>query len=1100
METKYKYTAQQISKALGNEHELTLEQAEAIENASTTSPELIVAGAGSGKTSLMAVRVPWLVANGIAKPEQILGLTFTRKAAAELAKRVHESLIALRDHGEFWPADLPADFTPPNISTYNSYANSLFRDFALQLGQDADAIQLTEATQYQFAKQLLNSRGARVANDLLDEDFSADDLIEKVVALAQTMNENLVTAEDIRGELEMVHDAIAAMPKKVGDVSGEQYGYISDLLMTLKRTELIARLAADFNEQKLIDGRIDYSDQVVLAYRAVCEITEVKEREQDRYRQVLLDEYQDTSFLQTKLLSGLFFDRAVLAVGDPNQSIYGWRGASASNLAEFSTDFSSKKVEQKKLSKSWRNPKDVLKLANHLAAPLSQPASYLNPEAVQLVSSLKVVTLTAPDNAKDGIIDVAFEQDLNQEAAKVASWFKAKLAQPSPNKDGSQTAALLVRKRANIRSYVEALRDLDLEVEVVGLGGLLEMPEIADIKSALAVLVRPDAGTELIRLLTGARWQIAAKDIAELHKYANFIASSSREAATAVGRSDESAISLVDALDRLTSGSLSETIHFSEEGLKRLRDAADVFSKMRQRIGLPLPELVRAIVGELWIDIELMANPSRKHPMIHVNEFISVVTNFVSSSNVQSISMFLDYLEYASDRDRLEAPRSKPQNKVIQVLTIHGAKGLEWDYVALPSLMENEFPSRPRSMQGWLSEGQLPYGLRGDKRTLPMFDYETPTTQKLLNDSRELFSKTHVREMLMDEERRLIYVAITRPKHELLLSGCYWKPGTKEPMEPSRFLLECLELQDGPLAEFGLLPARVSDDQPLQKADLTEKWPKKPFGEERESKVQASAAMVTEAIANPRDIEENQDKSVVGEMPAAVKGKKKNHDQTKLIKRLLREHEISREQIDVVDFPVRVPASNFKAYLGELEEVAGGYLRPVPSQPYKQSRRGNLFHAWVEKKFAPTGILFDDEEFEIEDEEDFYAIEELQKNFEASRFSALKPLAIEMEVQLTIDQNTFICKMDAVYETEDGVQIVDWKTNTPPTDAKDEYRRSLQLGLYRLAYAEFTGLPIEKVQASFFFVGESVELAPKGILGKAEILDEWRKVLEKLVD
>ncbi len=1073
METKYKYSAAQISKALGNQHELTDEQADAIENASTTSPELIVAGAGSGKTSLMAVRVPWLVANGVARPEEILGLTFTRKAAAELAKRVHESLIALRDHGEFWPADLPADFTPPNVSTYNSYANSLFRDFALQLGQDADAIQLTEATQYQFAKQLINSRGTNVASDLLDEDFSADDLVEKVVSLAQSMNENLVSAEQITAELAQVHETIAALPKKAGDVSGEKNAYIVDLLNTLRRTELIARLAADFNVQKLQEGRIDYSDQVVLAERAVRELEEVAKREKLRYRQVLLDEYQDTSYLQTKLLSGLFFDHAVLAVGDPNQSIYGWRGASASNLAEFSSDFSSKKIEQKKLSKSWRNPKSVLKLANHLAQPLSQPASYLNPEAVDLVTSLEVVTLSAPDHAPDGVIEVAFEQDLKQEAAKVASWFKAKFAQPSPNKDQSQTAALLVRKRANIRLYVEELQRVGLEVEVVGLGGLLEMPEIADIKSALAVLVRPDAGTELIRLLTGARWQIAAKDIAELHKYANFIASSSRESVTAVGRSDESAVSLVDALDRLTTGSIPENINFSEEGLNRMRDAANLFSAMRQRIGLPLPELVRAIVGELWIDIELMANPSRKHPLIHINEFIAVVTSYVSSSNVQSISMFLDYLDYAADRDRLEAPRAKPQNKVIQVLTVHGAKGLEWDYVALPSLMENEFPSKPRSMQGWLAEGQLPFDLRGDRRTLPRFDYETATTQKLLNDSKELFTKTHIREMLMNEERRLIYVAITRPKHELLLSGCYWKPGVKEPMEPSRFLVECLELADGPLADFGQLAERQSDDQPLQKSDLVESWPKKAFGEGREAQVRAAAEAVAKAS------------------PAAP---------NKLIKRLLREKRVAENQIDRVDFPVRIPASNFKAYLGEIDVVAGSYLRPVPIQPYQQSRRGNLFHAWVEKKFAPTGNLLDDEEFELEDEEDFYTIEELQKNFEASRFAALVPQSVEQEIQLTIGENTFICKMDAIYETDDGVQIVDWKTNKPPTDKEDLYRRSLQLALYRLAYSEFSGLPIERVQASFFFVGDGVELTPDVILGREEILSEWKKVLDQLVE
>lgn len=1082
METKFKYSANEISKALGNKHDLTEEQVAAIEGASISSPALVVAGAGSGKTSLMAIRVPWLVANEIAKPEEILGLTFTRKAAAELAKRIFESLVSLRDHGTYWPKDLSADFTPPNVSTYNSYANNLFRDFALQLGYEADTIQLTDATQYQFAKQMLNARGGSVASDLLDQDFSADDLIEKVVALAQSMNENLATSESISAYLTEVHETIAALPKKVGDTSGERNGYINDLLETLKRTELIARLADEFNRHKLAEGRIDYSDQVALAERAVRELPEVAERERGRYKQVLLDEYQDTSFLQTRLLSGLFFDHTVLAVGDPNQSIYGWRGASASNLSEFATDFSSKAIEQFKLSTSWRNPSGVLTLANHLAEPLATPATYLNAAAVKQVSSLEVVTLKASPSAAAGEIEVSFEQDLKQEAKKVADWFDAKFKQPSPNKDGSQTAALLLRKRANIRLYVEELQRAGLEVEVVGLGGLLEMPEVADIKSALAVLVRPDAGTELIRLLTGARWRIAAKDIAGLHKFAKYLVRTNAEFKEVAGRSDESALSLVDALDRLNTGSVPEALTISEDGLERMRDAAKLFANMRQRLGLPLPELVRAIVAELWIDIELMANPSRKHPLIHINEFISVVTSFIASGNTQSISMLLDYLDYAADRERLEAPRAKPQNKVIQVLTIHGAKGLEWDYVALPSLMQNEFPSKPRSMQGWLSEGQLPYELRGDKSTLPRFDYETPETQKLLNDSRELFSKTWVREMLLAEERRLVYVAITRPKHELLLSGCYWKPGVKEAMQPSQFLLECLNLPGGPLANLGELPARDSDEQPLKKSDLVEEWPKQPFGEERGIKVHAAADAVTKAIGEKE-----------GE-PAA------NDETAKLIKHLLREQEVLKGQVDKVDFPVRIPASNFKAYLGELDEVAGGYLRPVPSQPYAQSRRGNLFHAWVEKRFAPSGNLLDDEDFELEDEEDFYTIDELKANFENSRFAKLTPLAVEQEIQLTIDQNTFICKMDAIYETEDGVQIVDWKTNKPPTDSEDLRRRSLQLALYRLAFAEYSKMPIEKVQASFFFVGEGEELTPEAILGKAEILEEWNRVLAQLVE
>jgi DNA helicase-2/ATP-dependent DNA helicase PcrA len=160
---------------------------------------------------------------------------------------------------------------------------------------------------------------------------------------------------------------------------------------------------------------------------------------------------------------------------------------------------------------------------------------------------------------------------------------------------------------------------------------------------------------------------------------------------------------------------------------------------------------------------------------------------------------------------------------------------------------------------------------------------------------------------------------------------------------------------------------------------------------------------------------------------------------------------------------------------------------------------GNLFHAWVEKRFAPSGLLFDDEFDELEDADDFIAIETLQQNYENSRFAKLKPISVEQEIQLTIGGNTFVCKMDAIYADGDGVQIVDWKTNKPPTDEKDLYRRSLQLALYRLAYSEYTGMPIEKVKASFFFVGVSEELTPNALLGRDEILAEWQKVLDQLI-
>ncbi|MFM6977274.1 MAG: ATP-dependent helicase, partial [Micrococcales bacterium] len=961
----YKYTAQEIARAIGKKHTLTAEQVAAVEQASVDSPSLVVAGAGSGKTELMSIRVPWLVANGFALPEQILGLTFTRKAAAELGKRVFDSLIALRDDGRYWPfkdeaGNVIQDFTPPNISTYNSYANSIFRDFALQLGYEADAIQLTEATQFQFAKNLLNRRGTELVPELADFDFNTATLVDKVISLAAAMNDNVIEPGQVEEYLAEAYEHLQTLPKKDGETFTSYNAYHVELMEKFKETSLIARLASEFLAAKLREGRIDYSDQVALAAKAVREIPEVVARERNNYTQILLDEYQDTSFLQTQMLSGLFRDSAVFAVGDPNQSIYGWRGASASNLSEFANDFSSKPVEQFQLSTSWRNPRQVLELANVLASPLSQPASYLSEDQKKIVASLEVVTLKAAEYAGDGVIDMAFEQDMLTEAKTVAKWFAKKLAHPSPNNDGSQTAALLLRKRANIKLFMEALQAEDLEVEVVGLGGLLEMPEIADIKCALSVMVRPDSGTELIRLLAGARWRIGAKDIDGLYRYARWLASSNKELREVEGSADESSVSLVDALDRLASPHADHKISISDEGLERMKDAAKVFRAMRERLGLPLTELVRAVAAELWIDIELMANPSRKHPLIHINEFVAVVSGFLAGNNTPTVSMLLDYLEYAAQRESLEAPRAKPQNKVIQILTVHGAKGLEWDYVAIPNLVENDFPSKPRSFNGWLESGKLPYALRGDAKTLPEFDVLAHYSQNAVNKAQDYFKKEEVREMLGSEERRLIYVAITRPKHELLLTGSYWKPGVKTAAEPSRFLRECLNAAVQINGEVSELTAEVQPIQP----ELDE-WPKQPFADTRKEKVMLGRQSFEQA--DPND-------SVMRDSATST-----------LIERLLLEREVKNEQAKSVDFGVRVSASNFKAYLDELDELAGSVLRPIPQQPYAASRMGNLFHAWVEKRFAPSGVLFDDELDELEDADDFIAIETLQQNFEQSR-------------------------------------------------------------------------------------------------------------------
>jgi DNA helicase-2/ATP-dependent DNA helicase PcrA len=267
------YTANQVYKVV-KDYELTQEQQAAVQDAPTDSPTLVVAGAGSGKTELMAVRVMWLVANGIARPEEILGLTFTRKAAAELSKRIYDSLLKLRDT-PMWPEDLEYDFSPPVISTYNAYANNLFRDNALAIGYESDAVLLTEAAAYQLAREVVVKHGSQIDSRINEIDWNLNSIVESVLAMAQSMTDNLVDASDVEREVDLARVAISDLPQKLGSTNTEAFSYISQVVQPLSQTPVIAKLAAGYQAEKKRQGFVDYADQVALAELAVRILPEV---------------------------------------------------------------------------------------------------------------------------------------------------------------------------------------------------------------------------------------------------------------------------------------------------------------------------------------------------------------------------------------------------------------------------------------------------------------------------------------------------------------------------------------------------------------------------------------------------------------------------------------------------------------------------------------------------------------------------------------------------------------------------------------------------------------------------------------------------------
>jgi DNA helicase-2/ATP-dependent DNA helicase PcrA len=1057
-----KYTANQVY-AVVKDYELTKEQQAAVQDAPTDSPTLVVAGAGSGKTELMAVRVMWLVANGIARPEEILGLTFTRKAAAELSKRIYESLLRLRDT-QMWPEDLEYDFSPPMISTYNAYANNLFRDSALAIGYESDAVLLTEAAAYQLAREVVIKHGSQIDSRINEIDWNLNSIVESVMAMAQSMTDNLVDESDVEREVDLAREAISDLPQKAGSANTDPFTYISQVLQPLSQTPVIAKLAAGYQAEKKRQGFVDYADQVALAELAVRTLPEVGQQARNQYKQVLLDEYQDTSFLQTRLLQNLFAGTAVFAVGDPNQSIYGWRGASASNLSSFHTDFkASENTKSFTLSTSWRNPKQVLTLANHL------------------IDSLKVVELAAAPNAEDGQIKIDFSQDIEAEAKVNADWFKQRIT-------SDRTAALLMRKRSQMPTFVTALESAGLEVEVVGLGGLLEMPEVVDLVSALKVIHNPASGSALIRLLAGPRWRIGAKDLERLHHYANRKSKVTEELREKInlGLAPEDALSLVDALDLLLEENQDlTTIGFSELTLSRLRDAAKLFQIMRQQTGLGLVEFVRSVEQELWLDIEVQANPRRKNPMAHLNAFAGIVAGYANSNNQPHLGGFLSWLEFADEKERFEVPNTSASKGVVQVLTIHSAKGLEWDFVSVANLVEGDFPSSGKGTSGWLGVGKLPYPLRGDSASLPVWQYSNCSTQPEVKATIDAF-KNDMKAHLLNEELRLMYVATTRPKKELLLTGSYWKAGNKNSRLPSSFLISACELMNHKIDEI------ESQENPLEVLAAVEQWPLDPLGERHRINLERAARKVQEIAGG---VTEQESLLRLETIQAVHEGDNIQKD----IDLLLMERQESYKQLEEINLPVRIPASSFKDFIADFEATSQRIRRPMPQAPYKQTRSGTLFHGWVEQQFG-SGKFFgektsDDSGFENLDSLAYENIEQLQYNFSKSRFAKMKPLEIEREIQFTIGQNTFICKLDAVFETESGVLIVDWKTGKAPKNKTDEKLRSLQLALYRLAYSQFTGLPIEQIGVSFYFVAEDLELVPEAIADENELMALWSQVL-----
>jgi DNA helicase-2/ATP-dependent DNA helicase PcrA len=1016
------------------------------------TPSLVVAGAGSGKTETMANRVLWLLANRLVRPDEILGLTFTRKAAGELATRIRERIAQLADAGML--GDEYDPFQAPTVATYNSYANTIYRDNAVIIARESDGAVLGEAAAWQLARTTVTRSTHPGLPDLAK---GLDPVTKAVLGLSRALSENDADAGSVR-EFATRFASVVDLPP---GGSGKYAGVVA-LAETVGSLPTLLDLAAEYDAAKQRRGLVEYSDQVALALRIVRKDPRVAERERDRFRVVLLDEYQDTSVVQTWLLAELFAGHPVMAVGDPNQSIYGWRGASASNLDEFAVAFGAGE-NRYALSTSWRNGRRILEAANAIVEPFVAGAR------------VRVERLEPRGDATDLPVDVEFAPTVVDEADAVAQWLEQRLAVQAGEKPPS--AALLMRTRKMQGFFLEALRKRGIPFHVLGIGGLMAEPEIADLVSALTVVHDPSAGLELIRLLAGSRWRVGVQDLHALSRLASWL----RERDYAQQRYDDELAaklrtsvaegergSIVDALDFIGTakpehGALQS---FSATGLERMREAARTISRLRSRSGLELPDFVAFVIQELQLDIEVLANSYRSLGTATVDAFYDALDGYLALAEIATLGGFLSWLREAELREDLSPRPEDPEPGTVQVLTIHGAKGLEWDMVVVPRMVDEELPSRSiEGYQGWLSFGSLPYPFRGDAAELPSFDWERATTRKELQDEQKAFND-RIRAHLLAEERRLAYVAITRARDSLLLSGSFWATQAK-PRDPSTFLTELAAV-----GVIGVLPVGAEgESNPLGENLERITWPLDPLGKRRDV-VEAAAQRVRES-----------EPSILGPWGT---------DLSMLLEE--RRRRLQGEQL--VAMPTRVPASRFKDFVTDPASVARSLRRPMPERPYRATQLGTLFHSWVENRSLIGGDREELDalptELDVEDFTDADALEKLKEIFEASPWASRLPIEVEREIHLPFDGRIVICKIDAVYQQGERIEIVDWKTGKAPSDAPDLEQKQLQLALYRLAYARWRGIDPALIDAVFYYVSDDRVIRPERLFDEGELVERWR--------
>ena len=976
------------------------------------APGVIVAGAGTGKTTVMAARVVWLVSRGEVAPERVLGLTFTRKAAGELTSRVRAALALLGDDAAGYP----------QVSTYDSFAASLVAEFGAWAGHGGRARLLTDGESHILAEQVIR---ADPAGPTLLADASLPTLVRHTLGLESRLRAHLVDDETVRAYTDRFTAALDEAPT----FRGRPYNLVTEARLTaLERLELLG-WCEELRAAKERLSAMDYADQMAVAVGLVEVMPEIGRAMRERFGLVVVDEFQDTSAAQARLLSRLFGAAGgiegypVTAVGDPLQAIYTWRGAAVDNIYSFGSLFPGGSPAPSPLTINRRSGPGILGIANAIATAV---------RADPLVGA--TAELRAGPGATASVVTIREFETWAEEA----DWIAEDLLAAHLDGQDWGGCAVLLRRNADIGPVVSACAARGIPVAAPDLGGLLSVGAVAQIYAVTRLLADPADNPAVVEILAGPRFRLGAADLGALGRRARELAK------TRPDEPDGAPVPprLLDAV--LDPGGIAVSAT-GRRGLARL--ASDI-TALRSREA-PLVDLVARISSRIGLDTELYA--SQSGAASYVRAFFGYVAGFAADHPEARLEALVAYLDAEAASSSGLAPPEPVAEDAVTIMTVHRAKGLEWESVYLPGLVEGVFPETSLRDNPLTSPAELPVALRSDAAALPgIGTLDKPGLEA---------HKDALREALALGEDRLAYVAVTRARAKLVLTSHRWGRSALRPRRRSRYLAAALETAPaGAVVE--LLPDETAG--PPERVWAID-WP---AGDDPKWAITARA--VRETMAGrprwPRGGLGPDDEAEIA-------------DWDDLAARLKRE--AAPAAVATVSLPSPLTTSQLAWLARDEAEFAARLARPLPRPPSRRARQGERFHAWVERYYALSPLPL------VAPEPGEAAIAGLRDAFLASRFATARPAVVEASFVTTIAGQAVSGRIDAVFRADENpglvgegkqVLLVDWKTASGGGDP-------IQLRVYARAWAAERGVPLDQVAAGFFYV-------PTGVLQTVDVTSD----------